>query len=158
MQESYLEGFPWKGQGNRNKLILERFLLDTRGRFFTLRKISHWNTLSRDVVDSQHWALLRFRWAGCWATLSRPHLCHEWLDQMIHEVPSKAVFCDSIYWVMCGHTSGNNFSVFSFASAQTCFPFWVPWTSWLHYLGPLIWYKFPFWKENFDSSKLLTIL
>ncbi|KFQ15495.1 hypothetical protein N330_04853, partial [Leptosomus discolor] len=36
---------------NGYMLILWRFQLDTR-RFFTVRTISHWNNLPREVVDS----------------------------------------------------------------------------------------------------------
>jgi len=36
---------------NEDKLLLGRFRLDTRGKFFT-RAISHWNYLPREVVDS----------------------------------------------------------------------------------------------------------
>ncbi|GAB0179369.1 hypothetical protein GRJ2_000402200 [Grus japonensis] len=41
-----------KTRGNGCKLLLGRFQLDTRGQFFTMRTISHWNNLAREVVDS----------------------------------------------------------------------------------------------------------
>jgi len=34
------------------KLLLGRFLLDTRRKFFTVRTIGHWDNLPREVVDS----------------------------------------------------------------------------------------------------------
>ncbi|KFV53818.1 hypothetical protein N341_12855, partial [Tyto alba] len=34
------------------KLLLGRFCLDTRGKFFTVRTINHWNNFPRVVVDS----------------------------------------------------------------------------------------------------------
>jgi len=37
---------------NGYKVLLGRFQLDTRGKFFILRTISHWNHLPRKVVDS----------------------------------------------------------------------------------------------------------
>ncbi|GAB0182117.1 hypothetical protein GRJ2_000677000 [Grus japonensis] len=45
---SYME----KTRGNRYKLHWERFHLDIRKKFFTVRTIIHWNNLPRDVVES----------------------------------------------------------------------------------------------------------
>jgi len=39
-------------RSNGYELLLGRFQLDTRGKFFTVRTISHWNNLLSEVVDS----------------------------------------------------------------------------------------------------------
>jgi len=41
-----------KMRGNGYILLLGRFQLDTRGKFYTRQTISPWNNLPRDVVDS----------------------------------------------------------------------------------------------------------
>ena len=41
-----------KMRGNGYKLLLGTFQLDTKENFFTVRTISHWNNLPREVVDS----------------------------------------------------------------------------------------------------------
>jgi len=41
-----------KTRSNGYKLLLGRFQLHTRGKFFRMRTISHWNNLPREVVDS----------------------------------------------------------------------------------------------------------
>lgn len=41
-----------KTKGNGCKLQQEKFHLDKRQQFFTVRTINHWNNLPRDVVES----------------------------------------------------------------------------------------------------------
>jgi len=41
-----------KTRGNGYKLLLQGFQLDTKAKFFTMRTISYWNNLPREVVDS----------------------------------------------------------------------------------------------------------
>ncbi|NXC14986.1 SYIM protein, partial [Corythaeola cristata] len=81
-----------KTRGNGYKLLLGRFRMDTKGKFFTVRTDRQWNNLPRGVVASEHWTL-RFSWTGCWAILSRPCFCQKRLDQMILEIPSN---CETI--------------------------------------------------------------
>ncbi|KAK4823664.1 hypothetical protein QYF61_005016 [Mycteria americana] len=50
-----------KTRSNGYKLLLGRFQLDTRGKFFTVRTISHWNNLPREVVDSPTLEAFRIR-------------------------------------------------------------------------------------------------
>ena len=40
-----------KTRSNGYKLLLGRFQLDTGGKLFTMKTISHWNNLPREVVD-----------------------------------------------------------------------------------------------------------
>jgi len=80
-----------KTRSNGYKLILGRFRLDRRGKSFTMRTISHWNNLPREVVDCP----TLDNWTGCWAILSRLCFCQERLGQMIFEVPSNLVFYDN---------------------------------------------------------------
>lgn len=47
------------------KLLLGRFSLDIRGKFFTMRTIIHWNKPPTEVVYSQKLTLLRLNWTGC---------------------------------------------------------------------------------------------
>lgn len=46
-----LDTFYTKSQGKDHLLFLERFRLDTRGKFFTGGKISHWNNLPGEAAD-----------------------------------------------------------------------------------------------------------
>lgn len=50
----------------------------------------------------QHWALLRFKWAGCWSCLGQAFATNGWTKWPL-KVPSNVVFCDSIYWIMSLH-------------------------------------------------------
>ena len=38
-------------RGNGHKLLLGKFQLDIRGKFFTVRTVNHWDTLPGGVVD-----------------------------------------------------------------------------------------------------------
>ncbi|KAK4822835.1 hypothetical protein QYF61_020129 [Mycteria americana] len=50
-----------KTRGNGYKLLLGRFRLDTRGKFFTMRTISHWNNLPREtnILSSSFFVIRR---------------------------------------------------------------------------------------------------
>ena len=48
-----------KRRGNGYRLLLGRFRLGTRGRLFTMRIISHWNSLRREEVDSTTWGTFK---------------------------------------------------------------------------------------------------
>ena len=79
-----------KMRGNGYMLLLGIFRLDTRGKFFTMRTISHWNNGwgSGGFPNTGHFYVS--------AILSRPGFCQERLNQMILEVPSHLVFSDSV--------------------------------------------------------------
>lgn len=57
----------------------------------TVRRISPGNWWSL-----QHGTLLRFKWTGYWAIISKPWFPPKKLDQMISEVPSNLVLYDSV--------------------------------------------------------------
>lgn len=59
-------------------------------------EIIHWNKPPREVVDCPKLTLLRLNWTGCWVILFRLWYCQEGLGQMILEVSSNLVFCDSV--------------------------------------------------------------
>lgn len=83
-----------KTRGNGDKLPLGRAQLDTRGQWFTVRTMSHWNNLPREWWNPQHRAELG--WKGFWAILSRLSFGQGALGQTILQFPSSLVFCDSL--------------------------------------------------------------
>ena len=70
--------------------------MDTKDKFFTMRTISHWNNLPREVVDSLMLDTSKIRMDRVLGHLARLCFCQERLDQLIFKVPSNLVFCDSV--------------------------------------------------------------
>ena len=52
-------------KGNRSKLHQERFHLNTRRKFFTVKTVNHWNNIPRDVWSPYCWRFSRCNWTGC---------------------------------------------------------------------------------------------
>ena len=48
-------------RGSGYKLLVETFQVDTRGKFFTKRTITHWNNLPKEVMDSPTLDTFRIR-------------------------------------------------------------------------------------------------
>lgn len=98
LRGGYQERCPFNKQshgkimGNGYKLLMGGFQLDTRGKRFTPRTISHWSISSGKWWIPQHWTRIRSGWTGCWAILPTPCFCQERLDQLILEVPSNLGF------------------------------------------------------------------
>lgn len=53
-----------KNRGIGDKLLLDRFQMDTQTNFFTKRNISHWHNLPREVVDSLIFHAFKIQDAG----------------------------------------------------------------------------------------------
>ncbi|GAB0176988.1 hypothetical protein GRJ2_000164000 [Grus japonensis] len=56
-------------RGNRFKLKEARFTLDIRKKFFTVRVVSHWNRLPREVVDAPSLEVFKARLDGALGNL-----------------------------------------------------------------------------------------
>ncbi|KFZ68773.1 hypothetical protein N338_08631, partial [Podiceps cristatus] len=54
---------------NRFKLEGGRFRLDIRKKFFTMRVVSHWDRLPRDIVDVPSLAVFKARLDGALSSL-----------------------------------------------------------------------------------------
>ncbi|KAK4828431.1 hypothetical protein QYF61_026588 [Mycteria americana] len=66
-----------KMRGNGYKLLLGRFQLDTKGRFFTMRTTSHGNNLPREVVDSPTLDTSKIQLDRVLGHLALAQLCHK---------------------------------------------------------------------------------
>jgi len=56
-------------RGNRLKLKEDRFRLDNRNKFFTVRVIRHWNMLPREVVAAPSLEAFKARLDGALSSL-----------------------------------------------------------------------------------------
>lgn len=83
-----------KTRGTGYKLPLGRSQLDIRGQFFTVRTMSYWNYLPREMVESPTWDTIQLK--GFWAILSRLCFCQGTLGQTILQFPSNLIFYDSL--------------------------------------------------------------
>lgn len=55
----FLEVFSDRTRGNRHKLKNGKFSLNTGKHFFTVRVVSHWNRLPREVVESSSFEIVK---------------------------------------------------------------------------------------------------
>jgi len=56
-------------QGNGCKLKEDRFRLDIRKKFFTMRMVKHWHRLPREAVDAPSLAVFKARSEGALSSL-----------------------------------------------------------------------------------------
>jgi len=91
-----------KMRGSGYKLHLGTFRLDRRGKFFTMRTTSHWNSLPREVVDCTMLVTFQIQLDRVLGCLSRLCFCQERLDQMNLEVSSNHVFYDAMTLIADG--------------------------------------------------------
>jgi len=42
----------------------DRFRMEMRKKFFTMKVVQHWNRLPRDAVDAHHWKCSTSGWMG----------------------------------------------------------------------------------------------
>lgn len=45
---------PWKTRGHGDRLLQQRFPLDSSKQIVSMRRVGHWTHLPREVVDSLH--------------------------------------------------------------------------------------------------------
>jgi len=84
-----------------DELQQERFVLDTRRNFLAVRTTSHWNNLSRDVVESPSLQAFKMQLYRQLNDLTQTSILHQRLDLVIFRGPFPPGLFSDPGWKQC---------------------------------------------------------